>query len=62
MNNIGTWKLNINDVNKFWTWTLSIISLTLFSDNVHVTRDAMHSSLFEVLMCILVVLDPIVGF
>ena len=31
-------------------------------DNVHVTRDAMHSSLFEMLMCIVVVLDPIVGF
>ena len=62
MNNIGTWKLNINDVNKIWTWTLSIISLTLFSDNVHVTRNAMHISLFEMLMCIVVVLDPIVGF
>ena len=62
MNNIGTWKLNINDVNKIWTWTLSIISPTLFSDNVHVTRDAMHSSLFEMLKCIVVVLDPIVGF
>jgi len=52
-------KLNVNDVNEIWTWTLSIISLTLFSDNVHVTRDAMHSSLFEMLMCIVVVLDPI---
>ena len=43
-----------------WTWTLSIISLTLFSDNVHVTTDAMLSSLFEMLMCVVVVLDPIV--
>ena len=55
-----TWKLNMNDVNKIWTWTLWIISLTLFSDNL--TRDAMHSCLFEMLMCIVVVLDPIVGF
>ena len=50
------------DVNKIWTWTLSIISLTLFSGNLHVTRDAMHSSLFEMFMYIVVVLNPIVGF
>ena len=49
-------------VNQIWTWSLSIISLTLFSDNVHVTRDAMHSSLFEIVVRIVVVLDPIVGF